>query len=217
MEMLTIDEIKQLYDRLGAGQDRSAYYADAALAELVAPAQFARAQRVFEWGCGTGRTAARVLAAHLPASAHYYAVDLSSTMVQLAVGRVAPWADRTLIARTGVAPYLPLRDASVDRFVSLYVLDILPEDAIGRLLAEARRVLTADGRLCLISLTHGATGYVRLWSLGWQCVYRLRPQLVGGCRPLRLQARLDEEWHVVRAAVVTVRGISSEVLVATPR
>ncbi len=215
--MLTVNEIKQLYDRLGARQDRSAYYADAAVAELVAPAQFAHAQRVFEFGCGTGRVAAQVLAAHLPSSARYYAVDLSSTMVRLTAARLSGWTDRTLIARTAVAAHLPLLDASVDRIVSLYVLDILSEDVIGRLLSEARRVLGADGRLCVISLTHGATRYARLWSRSWQWVYQLRPQLVGGCRPLRLHARLHQEWHIVHSAVITVRGISSEVLVATPR
>ncbi len=214
--MLTVDEIKQLYDRLGARQDRSAYYEDAALAELVAPAEFVRAQSVFEFGCGTGPVAAHLLASQLPSSARYYAVDLSSTMVQLAAARVSRWSNRTLVAQTGVAVHVPLLDASVDRFVSLYVLDILSEDAIGRLLSEARRVLTAGGRLCVISLTYGATRYARLWSWGWQRVYQFRPCLVGGCRPLRLHALLHEEWHVVHSAVVTVRGISSEILVATP-
>ncbi|MDP9316221.1 MAG: class I SAM-dependent methyltransferase [Chloroflexota bacterium] len=215
--MLTVDEIKQLYDRLGARQDRSAYYEDRAIADLAGSAQFARAQRVFEFGCGTGRVAAHLLAAQLPASARYYAVDLSSTMVQLAAARLSVWIDRTLLARTAEAPHLPLLDASVDRFVSLYVLDILSEDAIGWLLSESRRVLTTDGRLCVISLTHGATPLARLWSRGWQWVYLRRPHLVGGCRPLRLHTLLSEEWQVVHHAVVTVRGMSSEVLVATPR
>ena len=215
--VLSRGEVKAIYDRLGSRQERSAYYEDVAIADLTAHADFAHARRVFEFGCGTGRVAAELLSCHLPSCASYYAVDLSSTMVHLAATRLAHWQNRAVVSRTDGFPGVPFTDGSVDRFVSMYVLDILSPDDIRSILAEAHRVLTRDGRLCLISLTHGATPYARLRSWGWSLVYTFRPHLVGGCRPIPLQDFLVRDWDLQHVAVVTAGGMSSEVIVATPR
>ncbi len=215
--VLSRGEVKAIYDRLGSRQDRGAYYEDVAIADLMAHADFAHAQRVFEFGCGTGRVAADLLAHHLPSCAGYYAVDLSSTMAHITATRLARWADRTLATRATGFPHVPCAHNSMDRFVSMYVLDILAPEDIRSILAEAHRVLTHDGRLCLISLTHGATPYARLRSWGWSMVYALRPQLLGGCRPISLQEFLVRDWDLQHVAVTTAGGMSSEVIIATPR
>jgi len=211
--VLSRGEVKSIYDQLGARQDRSAYYADVAIEDLTAHADFAHARRIFEFGCGTGRIAAELLAHHLPSCASYYAVDLSSSMAHITATRLARWADRTLVTRATGFPHVPCAYTSVDRFVSMYVLDILSPDDIRSILAEAHRILTYDGRLCLISLTHGATPYARLRS--W--VFRIWPQLLGGCRPISLQDFLVPDWDLQHVAVMTAGGMSSEVIVATPR
>ncbi len=52
----------------------------------------------------------------------------------------------------------------------------------------------------------------------WQRLHALRPQLVGGCRPVRLRELLSpKQWRVVHQEVVVAYGIPSEVLVAEKR
>ncbi len=116
--MLSHDQIKAMYDRFGARQDRQAYYEDAPIRELIRKADFSHATAVFEFGCGTGRLAAELLGQHLSPHATYYGVDLSSTMVGLARARVAPWGDRIVVVQTGGLSQLPARDGSIDRFLS---------------------------------------------------------------------------------------------------
>ncbi|GAC1357788.1 MAG: class I SAM-dependent methyltransferase [Herpetosiphon sp.] len=215
--MLSSDEIKQMYDRLGAGQDHGAAYEDIAINDVCAHAGLSQTCHVFEFGCGTGRVAADLLSKYLPPQATYLGVDLSTTMVQLTQARIAPWLQRAVIVRASGRPHLPLRDGSVDHVFSLYVLDILSPQEIHSILCEAHRVLEPGGRLCITSLTHGKTLYGRFRSWLWSAVYRLRPRLVGGCRPLRLQAFLERDWLVEHRAVVMKRGITSEVIVARVR
>ena len=70
--VLTHDEARRVYDRIGAGQDSQAFYEDRATRLLIRHGAFERARSVLEFGCGTGRFAARLLARHLP---EIYAVE----------------------------------------------------------------------------------------------------------------------------------------------
>ena len=55
-------------------------------------------------------------------------------------------------------------------------------------------------------------------GFGWQRIHRLRPTLVGGCRPLEMLALLSEaEWQIHHAAVVAPFGLASEIVIAEPR
>ncbi len=213
--MLSRDQVRTIYDRFGVRQDEQAYYEDAAVDVLIAHAGFAQARRVFEFGCGTGRLAERLLEHELPPQGRYLGVDLSSTMVQLAARRLLPFGPRAVIARAEGFPGLPLADRSVDRFLSTYVFDLLAEDDIRRLLDEARRVLLPGGRLCLAGLGHGTTLRSRLVSGAWSLVHAVAPARVGGCRPLRLRPHLDRHWQIVYTTVVTPYAIPSEVVIAT--
>lgn len=206
---------KAFYDRFGERQDRQGFYEDPALDDLVAHAAFDDAQAVVELGCGTGRLAERLLARHLPATATYWGGDLSATMVELARRRLAPFGERaTVEPLTGDLP-LPLADAACDRFLSTYVLDLLPEGEIATTLAEAHRLLRADGLLCLVGITPGSTLASRIMMRLWKGLHTLRPALVGGCRPLALVPRLDpKRWTVDHHRVVSAYGVASEVLVA---
>ena len=115
---------------------------------------------------------------------------------------------------------LPLDFAAgaFDRFVASYVLDLLSPDDIRAVLAEAHRLLSPEGSLCLTSLTPGTTPLSRTVTTSWQAVWSRRPALVGGCRPLELLEHVDvRSWAIDHRAVVTSFGVSSEVIVATRR
>ena len=105
-----------------------------------------------------------------------------------------------------------------DRFVANYVLDLLAAPDIHALTTEARRLLRPGGFLCLVSLSHGSTLSSKVVAGLLALVHRLRPSLVGGCRPIELRDYLPEGvWQVRYRNEVAPFGIPSEVLVAVKR
>lgn len=208
------NQVRQFYDWFGSWQDRQVYERRA-IEVLLRHGGFERAHALFEFGCGTGRLAERLLQHRLPADAFYTGVDISQTMVQLAAARVRPWAGRATVVRSTGSPALDAPDGRFDRFIAAYVLDLLGDSDIRRLLAEAYRVLAADGYLCLASLTFGGALRSRLITTLWRTAYAIHPLTVGGCRPVRLlQYVSPAHWRVSHRELVTEWGVASEVVVA---
>jgi ubiquinone/menaquinone biosynthesis C-methylase UbiE len=213
--VLTHEEARRVYDRIGAWQDTQALYEDRATGLLIRYGAFETAQRVLEFGCGTGRFALRLLSRHLPETSRYRGLDLSPRMVQLARQRLAPFAPRAEVVLTDGAPPAGEPSASCDRFVSSYVLDLLSEEDIASVLREAHRILEPGGLLCLAGLSTGTGALSRRVARAWLGVHALHPALVGGCRPLDLLARLPtEQWRIRHHAKLAPFGVPSEALVA---
>lgn len=218
MRTLTHEQARRVYDRIGARQDTQGFYENAALDLLVEHGEFGLARDVFEFGCGTGSFAARLLDGPLPGDARWRGVDLSPEMVRLAGERLARFGSRAEVVLSDGDPRSGEPDASYDRFVSNYVLDLLSEDDIRAVLSEAARILRPGGLLCLVSLTSGCTQTSRLVARVWGAVHRLSPALVGGCRPLDLAPYLGSDtWTVRTLRRVSAFGVPSEVLVAVRR
>lgn len=213
---LSHEETVKYYDGFGAKQDKQGFYEDAALADMMAHADFGLARRVAEFGCGTGRIAANLLREHLPADATYWGCDVSDTMLGLSKERLAKFGERATLWKSAGDTTLPLEDESVDRFISNYVLDILSADEISAVIGEAKRVLKKDGLLCLVSLTHGKGIPSKVLTAFWNLGFSLNPGWVGGCRPVELLDFLDG-WEIVHHNVVVASAISSEVVVAKKR
>jgi ubiquinone/menaquinone biosynthesis C-methylase UbiE len=213
--VLKPNEVRKYYDWFGKKQDSQSFCEDKATDALIAHGGFGKAARIFEFGCGTGRFAEKLLKAHLPLSATYTGCDLSSTMVGLARQRLAAFSPRTRVIQSDGAIHFPVEDGSADRVVCAYVLDLMSEADIRAFFPEAHRVLDRGGRLCLVSLTEGATTVSRFVTAVWASIYRVRAIWVGGCRPIRLIRFLDQHhWQLEYHRVVTAFGIPSEVLVA---
>jgi len=216
--VLTRFQAQAFYDRFGKKQDTQAFYEDAALDDLIAHAAFEKAEKVFEFGCGTGRFASRLLTKHLSPSASYLGIDLSQTMIAIAAQRVLPYRERAKVTQSDGSMHFPLRDHSVDRVVSTYVLNLLSEEDILYVICEATRVLMPSGELCLVSLTQGVTFASQIFIALWSAVFRLRASLVGGCRPILLNSFFDQlSWSVDYRNVVIRFGVPSEVLIASPK
>jgi ubiquinone/menaquinone biosynthesis C-methylase UbiE len=128
----------------------------------VSASGFEHASAVFEFGCGTGRLALQLLEERLGEDAHYAGVDISSTMIAISTHRLARWAKRATVSRVDGARSLTYTDASFDRFVATYVLDLLPDATIAHVLRVAHRPLMRDGKLCVITSTEGAGPISRL-------------------------------------------------------
>lgn len=215
---LSPEEAQHFYDRFGSRQDWQVFYEKPAIADLITHAALDSGRSVFEFGCGTGALAARLLRHHLPPDARYLGLDLSSTMVSLARKRLQPWAERAQIEQGDGSPQLHQLDNGFDRFVSTYVFDLLAPNFIEQLLAAAHRLLVPGGMLCLASLTFGSSSPGRAVARCWQAVWKLNPALVGGCHPIELLDFLPtQHWDPRYRATITRWAIPSEVLIASAR
>lgn len=215
---LTPFEAQAFYDRFGRKQDTQGFYENPALDDLISHADFHAAQKVFEFGCGTGKFASRLLGKHLSSSARFLGCDVSPTMVNLATQQLMPYSERATVVRSDGRIRFPLSDQSVDRVISNYVLDLLSEEDILKVFAEAHRALTSGGKLCLVSLTKGVTLLSRIVSSLWEAVFRMRASLIGGCRPIRLESYVDQKcWQIEYQKVITAFGVPSEVLILSPK
>jgi len=217
MHVLTLEEARSFYNKFGAKQDNQTFYEAPALKTLIANGRFDQATSVFEFGCGTGRFALELLSHHLPSKAQYHGVDISTTMIQLAAERLAPFASRATVTLAPGEVTIQAGDHSIDRFVSTYVLDLLSSDTAEQVFHEAHRVLMTNGLLCFAGITNGTTPVSRIVMSLWEWLYSRRPSLVGGCRPTQLLDHISSsEWHVQFHTDVVAWGIASEILIASP-
>lgn len=211
-------EAKAVYDRIGRWQDSQRFYERPALDALISNAAFDEAEVMVEVGCGTGRLAERILEECAPSHATYHGYDVSPTMVKRSRERLRRYGDRVTVQTTDGTFAFDHSNASVDRLVATYLLDLLSEEDIGSFLVEAHRLLRPAGRLCIAGLTHGPGGLSRVVSRLWAALHAIGPRWVGGCRPVRVRRHLPEtRWDVAHHDVVVPYGVPSEVLVATPK
>ncbi len=214
MKTLSHAQARRVYDRIGAKQDSQAFYEDVATDELVRHGAFDRARAVFELGCGTGRFAETLLATHLAADAVYRGTDLSPKMVELAQQRLEQFGARASVALSQGPIRTEETDASFDRFVSNYVLDLLSDEDIRAVVDESHRLLQPGGLLCVASLSHPTEPLSRFIIGVWSALFAINPRLVGGCRPIELSAFVDEaRWRIRHRARVAPFGLPSEALV----
>lgn len=215
--LLSHSEARAVYDRIGWRQDTQAFYEDPALDVLVAHGDFGSAASILEMGCGTGRLAERLLRDHCPPSARYVGLDLSPRMVEIARDRLRPFEERAEVVQTDGRLETDRPSGSHDRVLATYLLDLLSTDDIRTFLNEAHRLLRDHGRLCLTGLTHGKSLLGRMVSASWARVHALRPEWVGGCRPLHLRPLVEAgPWIILHREVVRAWGVPSEILIASP-
>ncbi len=185
---------------------------------LLQHGAFEQARAVFELGCGTGALAEELLSHYLPPQATYTAVDISPVMVELSRRRLLPFGERARVFETDGMLDFSRYTTRCDRFVAVYVLDLLSPEAIRQLLDQACTLLDHQGKLCLVTLTGGCTPLSRAVIRLWQGVRRISPSLVGGCRPLRISPYLSSEcWQIECDQTVCAAGVPSEVVVAVQK
>ena len=215
---LSPDRVRRVYDRIGRLQDTQAFYEDAAIDDLIANSDLGNAHRVIEIGCGTGRLARRLLDRQLPADATYLGVELSPKMAELTRDRLRPHLARSAVTLTDAVNAWPEAADRADRVIATYLFDLLDASATTALLDHIAQCLVSGGLLCAVSLTDGSHGLTRAVSRLWTAVWRRRPGLVGGCRPVQLADTLTGlGWALRHHTTVTAWALTSEIVVAQPR
>jgi ubiquinone/menaquinone biosynthesis C-methylase UbiE len=213
--MFTPEQARRFYNRFGRKQDTQSFYENPALDKLVESGDFENAHDIVEFGCGTARFALRLFNECLPADAGYRGFDISATMVDISKGRLDGFKNRASVTLTNGSVELPAEDGSCDRFISNYVLDLLPVEQISAVIHEAYRILRNNGLLCVTSLTFGKGAVSRTIIAIWRAIHSATPSLVGGCRPIEVARFISEQqWQIKNNQTVVSWGIPSDVLVA---
>ena len=213
--MFSQEQARRFYNRFGKKQDSQGFYENPALDRLVQFSDFAMAKEIVEFGCGTGRFALRLFNECLPDDAGYFGYDISTTMVDIARQRLDRYKNRASVSLTNGSAAIPLADNNCDRFISNYVLDLLPPEQISAVINEAYRILRNNGFLCVTSLTVGKGPVSRLIIAIWRTLHSANPSLVGGCRPIEVVQFIPEpQWEIKYNQTIVSWGIPSEILVA---
>ena len=140
---LSPEQAARVYNRIGRWQDTQGFYERPAVDALTGAGQFDAATHVVEVGCGTGALAARLLDAHLPDTARYAALDVSSTMVGLTQERLRGWSDRVRVERVDGHGSWPARLSCGPGGRRLFARSAGP-GGHRRVFAEAGRVLRRE-------------------------------------------------------------------------
>jgi len=199
---------RRYYDRLGRWHDWAERYEGRARRRALALLAPQAGERILEVGPGTGRDLASIAAA--VGSGAAVGVDLSAEMLRITRARSAAYLIQADARR------IPLRDCSIDGAYAAYVLDLIPLADLSRVLMELRRVLRADARLVVVSLTDGVTVTSKVVVAAWRTLYRISPIICGGCRPVHLSQLVTRAGFVVSHREVRVQlGVPSEVICAS--
>lgn len=207
------------YDRLSAFYDRvvtplEAPTRDRAI-DRLSPAA---GESVLEVGCGTGR-ALVAIARRVGASGRVVGLDAAAGMSRRSRRRVrrAGLDDCTAVV-LGDARELPVASGTMDAVYSAETLELFSRAEVRSVLAEVRRVLRADGRLCVASMNrtgHEGSAFVRAYE--W--IYRTVPGYSRlGCRPIDVAAVLEDGGFEVETVEEHVRwgGWPTAIVVARP-
>mmetsp|Transcript_14665 Transcript_14665/g.35761 ORF Transcript_14665/g.35761 Transcript_14665/m.35761 type:complete len:312 (-) Transcript_14665:2315-3250(-) len=212
------------------GNDVESGYGGPAVTSLIEMAGFRSATKVFEFGTGQGKLAALVL--DDCSSLEWNGVDQSPLMVdgfrRRCVDRFGYRRCTIELLETGNPSDLLVLDQyprhSFDRFVSTYVLDLLSEEDMYKVLDLAEYLLDpTNGRLLLAGITWGyRNGNIQtfLMTAIWELLYQIWRTKVGGCRPQVLEPYLTARGWTIKRIVTTLPDgypwMISECLCATP-
>ncbi len=183
---LSQEEVKKVYNGLawiydvwGVLTERKARRRGIALAGVR------DGESVVDIACGTGLILADIVKRN-PAGWNA-GIDISSGMLDRARARLKNAPARVELKQAS-AFAIPYPDAAFDLVTNGYMFDLMPVEAMPKLLLEFRRVLKPGGRLVLINMTEGE----RPGSWIYQWMYQRAPALMGGCRGVKLAGLLPQ-------------------------
>ena len=144
-------------------------------------------ERVLDVGCGTG-TALVSIANDVGPNGTAVGIDLADGMCRESRRALAATGLDPGIVIAGDAATMPVRAGAFDALFASFVLELFDTPDILDVLAEWRRVLAPDGRLCVVSLSRRDDGPVtRLY----ESVHDRFPTKVD-CRPIYVRDTLRE-------------------------
>jgi demethylmenaquinone methyltransferase/2-methoxy-6-polyprenyl-1,4-benzoquinol methylase len=208
------EEAREAYDRLSRWYDLLAEGSEGPFREQgLALLDVQTGERVLEVGSGTGHALA-ALAQAVGEEGRVYGLDISPKMHARARERLreAGLGERVAL-RLGDGARLPFEDESADALFMGFTLELFDTPQIPHVLAECRRVLRPEGRLCVVSLARRDGGpVVEIYE--W--VHRTFPKYVD-CRPIHPARALEGAgFEVVEVERGSTWGLPVDVVLARP-
>lgn len=211
---LSPTQVKSFYDWFGAWQDYNHFYELKPILRMLELIQVERAKTIFEFGCGTGSLAERIL--NQTKDVKYIGADISDTMVQLTKKRLNRFGERVKVVQVDGTRELPKVNADI--FLSTYVFDAISNENIEKILKQAHEILrSSKGKIGLVNLTKGEGFFAKAMTTMWEKLYQWNPKLLGGCRPVKMKDFIlkNSKWKILHSEKMTSLGlITSEILVA---
>jgi ubiquinone/menaquinone biosynthesis C-methylase UbiE len=182
-----------------------------ATARALEAAKFGQGDSMLEVAVGTGLLFSRLAQVDNPRCC--FGIEPAEAMLRRARRRLGPkLKERTALCQAD-AREIPFPHGTFDVIVNCYMLDLLSESDIRKVLREFRRILKPSGRVVLLAMAR------QCWLIQgiWMFLYTLWPALVGGCRPVPLSGLLSAEgWLIQRSEQISQDGFRSQLIVARP-
>ncbi len=180
-------------------------------ARALEVADFQPGERVLEVAVGTGVLFSKI--AQTDGLKLCVGIEPAEAMLCRARRRLASQRKERIAICRADARLTPFTPECFDVIVNCYMLDLLPESDIQKVLQEFRRILKPTGRLILLVMARQNWLIQRLWM----ALYSLSPALVGGCRPVPLSSYLTTRaWRTERGEQISQSGFLSQLILARP-
>jgi ubiquinone/menaquinone biosynthesis C-methylase UbiE len=182
-----------------------------ATARALEAANFGPGDSVLEVAVGTGLLFPRLV--RLDGLRRCIGIEPAEAMLRRARRRLGPQLNEQTALCQADAREIPFPHETFDVIVNCYMLDLLSETDIRKVLREFRRILKPGGRLVLLVMARQSWLVQGIWML----LYSLSPALVGGCRPVPLPGFLTTEgWLIQRSEQISQDGFRSQLILARP-
>lgn len=172
------DRVRKDYARLAwAFNLWSALTEAKAIAWLADRAAMTGGLEVLDVGTGTGMALKRLARQNL--HGRNTGIDLSPHMLRRASANLKRTGCPFELVE-GNAFNLPFEDGRFDRVISCFMIDLMSEEDIAKVLGELNRVMKKGGLLMTANMTFGEGRVTRIWE--W--ITRKFPRLLTDCRPI---------------------------------
>jgi ubiquinone/menaquinone biosynthesis C-methylase UbiE len=165
-----------------------------------------------EIGFGTGH-GIEALAQSVGESGKVYGIDISPKMLDITQSRINKRGlSNRVILKCMDAAHLPFKEEFFDAIFMSFTLELFDTPEIPEILVECKRVLRADGRICIVSLSkEGGSNLVRdLYEWG----HMKFPKILD-CRPIVVKKALEDSgFKILNATLLSLWGLPVEIVVA---
>lgn len=151
-----------------------------------------RGDRILDLACGTGLNFVH-LSELAGEKGYVMGVDLTPAMLDIARQRIARRRWKNVEVREADAAQLPFPDASFDKAICTFALNIIPDYA--RAIEEIKRVLVSGGRFVSLEMRssfHNVPGWLR--PLSGICAVDMSHQMLNELRRAFADVRVRKYW-----------------------
>lgn len=152
----------------------------------IEQAQIRAGEKVLEVAVGPGLTLVQ-LAERVGRDHPIHGADLSPSMLEMTRQRLLANGFQNFVLKEADSRELPFEDGSFDLLYNAYMLDLIPERDMPRILAEFKRVLRPGGRLVLLNMSKPDETLTPREKLYRRLPAKLVLYLMGACRPVLME------------------------------